>query len=75
MKKVFACCLLGISMILGACVSESEQIESVSSVSQETVVQEETFQVLHIMSYHEGWEWTEVQLQGFQDALSEYEVE
>lgn len=31
--------------------------------------------VLHIMSYHTPWEWTEQQLAGFQDALKGLDVE
>ncbi|MDG5790102.1 ABC transporter substrate binding protein [Evansella sp. AB-P1] len=42
-------------------------------------VQDQTFKVFHVMSYHTPWEWTETQLQGFQDALGddiqvEYEI-
>lgn len=33
------------------------------------------FKVLHIMSYHSPWEWTDTLLEGFKDALSVYDVE
>jgi ABC-type uncharacterized transport system substrate-binding protein len=33
------------------------------------------FKVLHIMSYHTPWEWTENQLNGFKDALQGLNVE
>jgi ABC-type uncharacterized transport system substrate-binding protein len=33
------------------------------------------FKVLHIMSYHTPWEWTENQLNGFKDALQGVNVE
>jgi len=33
------------------------------------------FRILHVMSYHTPWKWTEDQLQGFKDALSGHRVE
>lgn len=33
------------------------------------------FRILHVMSYHTPWKWTENQLQGFKDALSGLRVE
>lgn len=36
---------------------------------------DKSFKILHIMSYHEGWEWTEMQLQGFQEVFTDYDVE
>jgi ABC-type uncharacterized transport system substrate-binding protein len=33
------------------------------------------FKILHIMSYHTPWEWTEGQLAGFKDALRDLDVE
>lgn len=36
---------------------------------------DKSFRILHIMSYHEGWEWTEMQLQGFQEVFKDYDVE
>ncbi len=35
------------------------------------------FRILHIMSYHQGWEWNDSQLRGFEDALGglEYELQ
>ena len=35
----------------------------------------EKFKVLHIMSYHSPWKWTDDQLQGFKDALSGLDIE
>jgi hypothetical protein len=31
--------------------------------------------ILHIMSYHSPWEWTDVQLEGFKDALKGLNIE
>lgn len=44
-------------------------------VQQEAQIEQETYEVLYVMSYHEGWEWTEIQLEGFQAALDGYQVE
>ncbi|MCJ7544080.1 MAG: hypothetical protein MUP47_05865 [Phycisphaerae bacterium] len=33
------------------------------------------FKVLHVMSFHTPWEWTESQLKGFKDPLSDLNVE
>lgn len=34
-----------------------------------------TYRVLHVMSYHESWEWNQDQFKGFKDALSGLDVE
>lgn len=33
------------------------------------------FKVLHVMSYHSPWEWTDTQFEGFKDALKGLDVE
>lgn len=33
------------------------------------------FKVLHVMSYHSPWEWTDMQFEGFKDALKGLDVE
>ena len=48
-------------------VTEGVQDEVDSGVE----ITDKTFKVLHIMSYHTPWEWTEKQLQGFKDGLGE----
>ncbi len=55
--------------------SENQKVETTSEENVHTEKTEKSYKILHIMSYHEGWEWTEMQLQGFKDALSEYDVE
>ena len=57
------------------CSSEKSDTKNESATSKQTQNKEEkqpdeTFEVFHIMSYHQGWEWTEAQLQGFKDALA-----
>jgi ABC-type uncharacterized transport system substrate-binding protein len=47
----------------------------VSLVSPEAEGARQKFKVLHIMSYHSPWEWTDEQLRGFQDGLKGAEVE
>jgi hypothetical protein len=33
------------------------------------------FKVLHVMSYHSPWEWTDEQFRGFRDALQGLDIE
>ncbi len=33
------------------------------------------FKVLHVMSYHSPWEWTDMQFEGFKDALKGIDIE
>jgi len=33
------------------------------------------FKIVHVMSYHSPWEWTDSQFEGFKDALRDLEVE
>ncbi len=82
MKKIFVIlCILSLLFSISACgKSDSVDNDNATSnnevVSQEaTTVTKEKFEVLYIMSYHEGWEWTETQLEGFKAALSDYDVE
>jgi len=37
--------------------------------------QNQEFKILHIMSYHLPWKWTDDQLNGFKEALKDYNVE
>lgn len=37
--------------------------------------EQKRFKILHIMSYHSNWKWTDDQLQGFQEALTDQSVE
>mgnify|MGYP005837550445 CR=1 FL=1 len=37
--------------------------------------QQKRFKILHVMSYHASWEWTQDQFRGFKDALKGLDVE
>ncbi|HAU38305.1 MAG TPA: hypothetical protein DCX07_11405 [Phycisphaerales bacterium] len=41
----------------------------------QSVVPNRKFKVLHVMSFHTPWEWTESQFNGFKDSLSSLNVE
>jgi ABC-type uncharacterized transport system substrate-binding protein len=43
--------------------------------SPEPVQQKKQFKILHIMSYHSPWKWTDDQFQGFKDSLSGLDVQ
>lgn len=75
-STIFLCTACGHSEILmdNQVATQIEQSEEIQK-QIETSISNETYEVLHIMSYHEGWEWTETQFQGFKDALSECDVE
>lgn len=49
--------------------------ENISTISTEAPTSDESYKILHVMSYHRGWEWTETQLEGFQSALSDLNIE
>lgn len=40
-----------------------------------TIIPDHTFKILHIMSYHSPWEWTDTLFGGFKDALKDLKVE
>ncbi len=44
-------------------------------VSSQKVESAEKFRILHIMSYHSPWVWTDEQLKGFKDALKDLNIE
>jgi hypothetical protein len=54
-------------------------VQPPASVAQtvDEQVRSRPFRILHVMSYHSGWEWNDNQLRGFEDALSglDYELE
>lgn len=78
MKKVtYVLCLLCAILVVASCnrKNEVDKVTNQGTTETQTQVTKEKFEVLHIMSYHEGWEWTEAQLQGFKDALKGYDVE
>ncbi len=46
-----------------------------AAVEESAPAPEKTFKILHIMSYHSPWEWTDGQLNGFKSALKDVDVE
>ena len=49
--------------------------ETTKKVSPQPAQQKKQFKVLHIMSYHSPWKWTDDQFQGFKDSLSDLNVQ
>jgi len=57
-------------------VSRAEQSRKVEkTVLPKAVQPTRQFKILHIMSYHSPWEWTDSQLQGFKDVLNDLDIE
>jgi len=42
---------------------------------EDKVIEQEPFKILHIMSYHESWVWTDEQLDGFKHPLRDLDIE
>jgi ABC-type uncharacterized transport system substrate-binding protein len=57
-------------------ISRAEPAKEVEkAILPETVRPAKHFKILHIMSYHLPWKWTEEQLAGFKEALGDLDVE
>lgn len=71
-----------VAMLLSACSSLASQPSAAGDAEGTTAVRESvsdrSFKIYHVMSYHSPWEWTDMQLEGFQGALAdvpaEYEI-
>ncbi|MFA9557682.1 ABC transporter substrate-binding protein [Evansella sp. AB-rgal1] len=64
-------------IIVSGCRDDFEEYTPVT-VEMESGSEEgenKSFKILHVMSYHTPWEWTETQYQGFQDALEGIDIE
>lgn len=46
-----------------------------SALGKDILKSNKKFKILHIMSYHSPWEWTDNQFDGFKDALKSLDVE
>lgn len=68
-RWLFAKCLLGLAPLL-AFVAFTD---SVSAQTKNTAAR--PFKILHIMSYHSPWRWTDGQLQGFKDGMGDAPAE
>ncbi len=73
-KIILLLTIISVLALSGCSASENPKGEAVE-VQESVQVEQEVYEVLYIMSYHEGWEWTETQLDGFQAALDGYQVE
>ena len=69
LNKVIAVILLVISLI-GA-----QAILAKTAFGESRQLSEKKWKILHIMSYHSPWEWTDDQLKGFKDALRDLDIE
>lgn len=68
--------LTGLVTGLTACekgIDTTKQIKT--SKRRETPAPSQKFRILHIMSYHSPWIWTDEQLRGFKDALKDLDIE
>ncbi len=83
-KIVFFSVLLGIAAIAVALLLWQETPRESRAVQpkkvEKTVLPEpvrpaKQFKILHIMSYHSPWKWTNSQFRGFKDALRDLDVE
>jgi ABC-type uncharacterized transport system substrate-binding protein len=82
MKKLFVYMLLIILIIAGCSANEPDSNKdsigfdpAIPNSELNSEIPDRTFKILHVMSYHTPWEWTETQFQGFQDALEELNIE
>jgi len=74
MKRMFLIFL--ILLVISGCIKEESQITpSGKSIAEDTVSSMQKLKILHIMSYHSPWEWTDSQLNGFKTALNDLDVE
>ncbi|WP_199621636.1 ABC transporter substrate-binding protein [Paenibacillus alkalitolerans] len=72
---VILACVVITSGCLG--IQQAQRDLSAAKQSQDTNKPDsgKAFKILHVMSYHTPWEWTETQLQGFKDALGSANIE
>ena len=75
LKKKLKFIGIALCSVLVGCQSTEPTSSPITSTELVSPSSDETYKVLHIMSYHRGWEWTESQFQGFQNALSDLNVE
>ncbi|MBN2043107.1 MAG: hypothetical protein JW754_04860 [Candidatus Aenigmarchaeota archaeon] len=58
-------------IIISGCTTTEIQEGAVSDTGESG----QTFRILHIMSYHSPWKWTDDQLSGFKDGLGDLDAE
>lgn len=74
-KTLLAMTLIAV-LLLAACTTTIDEQAQQQPADEQA---QKTYKVLHVMSYHSPWEWTDMQLQGFKDGLGtdldvEYQV-
>src|SRR3989304_243143 len=72
---ILAAVVIGIIVIVGAIYLVTTKGTEKLGLIPKTNLPTETFKILHVMSYHTPWEWTEDQLRGFKEALKDLKVE
>jgi ABC-type uncharacterized transport system substrate-binding protein len=75
MKKIIILIsIMTLLLTIAACQVE-EKAEKEKVVSTQEEISTKHFKILHIMSYHSPWKWTDDQLNGFKAALNGLDVE
>lgn len=73
-KLIIPGSVLVLLLLLTACqVEKPETQEEVEPAKEDTPTK--LYKIIHIMSYHSPWEWTDDQFNGFKDALKNINVE
>ncbi|NLY74008.1 MAG: hypothetical protein GX075_01740 [Firmicutes bacterium] len=70
---ILICCAVFIGIKLTG--EDQKAAVDISATDTEITIPEKTFKILHIMSYHSPWEWTDTLYGGFKDALEDFKIE
>lgn len=73
-KSLIIISIITLLLIVGCQFEEKVEEQVDKGLPQENIPSKQ-FKILHIMSYHSPWEWTDTQLSGFKDALKDANVE
>lgn len=67
---------LAILLVLTGC-SQEQEVNEVQPLNKTEIAHDNSrvYKILHIMSFHSPWRWTDDQLEGFQDALQGLNIE
>jgi ABC-type uncharacterized transport system substrate-binding protein len=79
-RKILAVVLIITLVLVSACSSADNrnsrsEAGSASDLAAEAEKTNKTYKILHVMSYHTPWEWTDTQLEGFKNALQGVNVD
>lgn len=79
MRTVRLALLAGILGTLLGCSEEGvaggEETSAAPIAKAHTYAEGKKFKIFHVMSHHSPWEWTDMQLKGFQDAMKDVPAE